>query len=161
MNEVVARVRRGLPADREPVLELWWQLSDDGREADPRYRVPSDAEPVAHALVDGWFSPGSAHLVWVAETERIVGFVAARPAEPNPLLNRPPTMVLTDAIVGHSARRQGIGRLLVRSVREYAAQNGFGSLEVGTLAHDARAAAFWQAMGFSEWRVVLESPVHG
>ncbi len=147
-----------MPADREAVLELWWLLAAEGHRADPRYRMQADAREAVEDVVDGWFSPSTLTSVWVAETDRLVGFVAVRPAELHPLLDRPPTLLLTDAVVDPSARRGGVGRSLVRAVREHALANGFISIEVGTLARDARALAFWRAMGFGDWRVTLESP---
>lgn len=73
------------------------------------------------------------------------------------MLELPPTLVITDAVVDAEHRRAGIGRALVDAVRRLADQQGFPALEVGTLTLDGRAVGFWRSMGFGDWRVTLRS----
>ena len=84
--------------------------------------------------------------------------MTARLAPPHPVLDSPPTAVITDAYVSPDHRRGGVGRALFDGVIAWATRRGVGQLEVGTLARDVRAVAFWRDLGFGEWRVNLARP---
>jgi GNAT superfamily N-acetyltransferase len=63
--------------------------------------------------------------------------------------------VITDASVTAAHRRAGIGRQLFHDIEQWAHTLGADNLEVGTLALDERAVAFWRSLGFEDWRVTL------
>ena len=153
------RIRPAVSSDADRLLELWWQLTIDGSAADARYEPRPDARSSARGFIhERWLAEGSTQTALVAEDDnRVVGFIVVRPAESHPVLNLPPTLLITDAVVEPSARRKGTGRSLVAAVRDLARRECFGSIEVGTLALDDRAVAFWRAMGFTDWRVTLSA----
>lgn len=93
---------------------------------------------------------------WVAEVDgKPAGFIVAKPAPPHPVLDTPSTLVVTDAYVSASFRRNGIGSALFDVVSDYAQGAGIDVIEVGTLALDERAIDFWRSHGFGEWRVTM------
>jgi ribosomal protein S18 acetylase RimI-like enzyme len=155
-----ATVRGAEEQDFEHLVELWQALSEAGNTADGRYRLRNDARrTAARFIAEEWLGHDVSHRAWVAVVEdgAIVGFIATRTAEPHPVLDQPLTLVISDAFVAEAYRRQGVGRALVAAVREHAANEGTRAIEVGTLALDARAVAFWRSLGFDDWRVLLRS----
>ena len=135
------------------------RLNATGTEADPRYVPRADVEARLRAEIDAiWF--GRFHRFppcLVAENDgSLVGLVAGSGQPPHPILDHPPTATISDLWVEPAHRGRGIGRALVGAFRDAAQAAGCTRLEVSTLARDARAIAFWHALGFSDLRVVLE-----
>ncbi len=133
---------------------LWRELSDAGRSADSRYRVRQDADHVMAEAIERWCT--DEQPAWVADIDGdLVGFIVARRSPPHAVLEAPPTFVITDAHVSEPFRRRGIASALFDAAQRYAASCGATVIEVGTLARDERAIAFWRSQGFGEWRVTL------
>jgi GNAT superfamily N-acetyltransferase len=98
-------------------------------------------------------------VVLVAEApDGLAGFMATAVAEAHLVLDAPVTLRITDAYVAPADRRRGIGRGLFTAVEQRAHDGGVAVLEVGTLALDGRAVAFWRALGFGDWRMSLQRP---
>ncbi|MEM7339541.1 MAG: GNAT family N-acetyltransferase [Actinomycetota bacterium] len=154
-------IRRARPGDGEQLYSLWVALAHDGAAADDRYQLRSDAEPAARQFItERWLDPDGDRPVWVAEQgAHLVGFIAVRPGDGGAVLDTPPTLAISDLYVGPNARRAGVGRRLFAAAHQHAESVAAISLEVGTLALDHRAVAFWRAMGFGDWRVTLQRPV--
>lgn len=152
-------IRRAAAADLNPLVELWLALGAEGRRADARYRLRADALITGRTmLADRLLADGS--LVVVADTGgALAGCMSAVAAETHPVLEGPATLRITDAYVAPTHRRRGVGRRLFEAVERFARDGGFAALEVGTLALDDRAVAFWASLGFGEWRVSLQRPV--
>lgn len=141
-------VRRARAGDATALLELWFELSADGRRADDRYEIAGDAAETICAVVGGWCA--GEQPAWVAEIDDgIVGFIVARWAPAHPVLRHPATLVITDAYVVERHRRRAVGHRLVEEVRTFAAARQCGRLEVGTLARDHRAVGFWRSFGLT------------
>lgn len=153
-------VRTADESDTEELLELWLGLSADGTEADGRYRLRPDAPSTIRVVITQQWLADHAHLVVVAvDDTRLVGFMTARIAEPHHVLETPLTVVVTDAYVAADCRRGGVGRQLFEAVNRWARHLGVQQVEVGTLALDVRAVAFWRSLGFCDWRISLARPV--
>ncbi|MDY7101238.1 MAG: GNAT family N-acetyltransferase [Actinomycetota bacterium] len=151
-------VRLATAVDLDGLVELWAALGADGHRADRRYRFRDDAAAIARTiLADGWLDDRRCTLVAAAHG-RLVGCMAVLPVEPHPVLDEPPTWRVTDAYVSPSHRRRGLGRRLFAAAHDVAVARGAVSLEVGTLALDERAVAFWRSLGFGDWRVTLQCP---
>jgi GNAT superfamily N-acetyltransferase len=151
-------IREAEDNDHPKLLDLWWSLTEAGTASDPRYRPREDARSTADRfIVQLWVGPQRTQRVWVAvgDDGDLVGFMATRTAEPHLVLASPPTLVITDAFVVESYRRRGVGRALVGTVRAFADRERIRAIEVGTLALDSRAVAFWRSLGFGDWRVLF------
>jgi GNAT superfamily N-acetyltransferase len=140
------------------VLDLWEALMGEGRAADPRYVPASDARSVMREQArDGWVrvrEPFPAAFVAVRD-ETCIAYVAIKALFPLPVLTMPPTALFTDLYVGPAHRRSGVGLSLVEHAAKTAASAGYDRFEVGTLALDARAVAFWRSVGFVDWKVTF------
>jgi GNAT superfamily N-acetyltransferase len=149
-------IRPLLPADVEAVLDLWEALMDEGAAADPRYRrLPTARRVFAPYVRDVWTRDRPFPATWVADEGGLLGYVGILPQTPLPLLDRPPTALITDCYVRPAHRGKGLGRALVEGAVGAARVAGWPAVEVGTLTGDTRAVAFWTALGFGPWKVSL------
>jgi ribosomal protein S18 acetylase RimI-like enzyme len=73
------------------------------------------------------------------------------PAQQVPLVPTTWT-VIEDCYVLQSARRRGIGAALATSALEWSKDRGVPRVELGVLASNTSAAAFWRKLGFAEFR---------
>ena len=137
---------------------MWEQLNRAGTAADARYVIRDGSRDAFRALImEDWlgrFLPFPACFVAEADGE-IVGYVQGDVCRQHPLLVEPPKCRIGNLWVQPEHRRLGVGRALVQTYVTAAKEAGFPWVEVGTLAKDARAVAFWQALGFGDWRVSL------
>lgn len=153
-------IRAARKADIPRILDLLDALNAQGTLSDPSYRVKPDArETMRETCLRDWFGrflPFPACLVDEEEGE-VAGMISGRAGTDHPLLDRPPMLHIETLFVDEAWRRRGIARALVAAYREAAARAGYAHAEVGTLARDARALAFWRAVGFTDRRVILAS----
>lgn len=152
-------LREATRRDLGPLVEAIVRLNQTGTEADPRYRlVPDGAARLREHLEHAWFGrflPFPACLV--VDEGGIVALVAGEVVVDPGILANPPTARIDNLWVEPAHRRVGHARALVTAYRERAEEAGFPRMTVSTLIRDARAVAFWRAMGFEELTVVLAS----
>lgn len=144
--------------DLEPVLDLWQALMNNGFAADLRYEPAADARAQFRPYVkERWVIHQPFVSTWVAEVGgQLIGFCGGIPLFPVPVLANTASVRIGDLYVAPDSRRQGLGRQLVAAFLQGARSAGHTRFEVGTLAHDAQAIAFWRAMGFADLRVTLQ-----
>jgi ribosomal protein S18 acetylase RimI-like enzyme len=152
-------IRAAARSDLSWLVGALGRLNAAGTEADPRYVPRADTPLLLRAQIDEvWF--GRFHrfppCLVADEGGGLVGLVAGGGRPPHPILDEPPTAVISDLWVEPSHRRRGLARELVSAFRDHARAAGCTRLEVTTLARDTRAVAFWRALGFSDLRIVLE-----
>lgn len=143
--------------DAEAVLDLLEALWANALLADHRYGMaPNGRASMAPLVRVEWPTQAPFVRAFVAEIAgRLVGFVQGAPVPAHPVLARPPTVRIGDLYVAPLYRRRGVARALVGALRSGAAAAGFPRLEVGTLARDARAVAFWRSVGLEELGLTL------
>jgi len=157
-------LRPAVRADVDAILPLLIELADNGFRVDVRYRLRDHRRALLRAhVLESWFGRFMPFPpCWVAEEDggAIVGMLSGEPLQVHPVLDQPPTATITDLWVVPGHRRRGIARQLVQTFRAAATKAGYPRVELSTLARDARALAFWHAMGFADLRVTLsaESP---
>jgi ribosomal protein S18 acetylase RimI-like enzyme len=152
---MIRPVERG---DLQRVLDMLVALNDQGTVSDARYRVHPDArERMRSDVLEGWF--GAFHpfppCLVVDLDGAVVAMVSGRAAVDHPIVLREPTAHIETLWVEPAWRRQGWARQLVDAWLAAAVKAGYPRAEVGTLARDDRAVAFWRAVGFDELRVIL------
>lgn len=147
-----------LVADRSRP-QLWLELAADGHRADPRYALRADAAAIARSFIATEWIDDDNQSVLVADTgdhgARVVVPVTCRPATVSLVLETPVTHTIGDPYVTPSERRTAAGTALVDAAVAWANGKGAERLEVGTLANDRRAVAFWSSQGFIDWRATL------
>jgi ribosomal protein S18 acetylase RimI-like enzyme len=86
-------------------------------------------------------------VIWVAEKNaEIFGFCQLYPTFCS--VEAAPIMVLYDLFVGPKARNTGVGRALMESAQQYAAQNGFARLYLSTAKNNFTAQALYESLGW-------------
>jgi GNAT superfamily N-acetyltransferase len=144
------------PGDTDAVFALWRALLVHGERLDARYRAwPDDAATARAQARASWSAQRPFPVCWVAVTdEGVVGFLELRAAV-DPVLDRRGVAVVVALYVSPGVRRRGVARQLLATAASAAAAGGYAALEVGTLAADGAALAFWSAMGFGPFQLVL------
>ncbi len=127
-------------------------LLAEGGASDPRYaEVAGRIE--GRELGRRWPLRKPFPACFVAEEEHeLVGYVSMFAREGM-------SATIEELYVGPYERSRGIGRSLVRAIVGAAESAGYREFQVGTLALDTRAIAFWRAMGFGDWWVTLRRDV--
>ena len=154
-------VRQGAKSDVDALVNMLEALNATGHEADARYQVHPDARrALRDHVVNVWFGTFSPFpACWVAVHDgALVGSLHGEPGPTHPVLATAPGARITSLWVEPSFRGQGVATRLVQTFRERATKAGFPHLEVGTLAQDTRARAFWESLGLTDYRVTLASP---
>lgn len=144
-------IRPAEKRDLDTLLALSRRLSDEGHQADPRYRVITfdEAATRRHAAEDWFHASRPFPYAWVAANGHdIQGILTGRVVPVHPLLETLPTARIDALYVLPDARRTGLGRALVRAFCEAAAGAGFPRHSVHTLSLDSSAVNFWRAIGF-------------
>ncbi|XP_045405826.1 N-acetyltransferase 8 [Lemur catta] len=110
--------------------------------------------------------PGS--CFWVAESEkRVVGTVGALPVDDPTLQEK--RLQLFHLIVSPEHRGQGIAKALIRTVLQFARDQGYGEVVLDTTIMQRSALGLYQAMGFQKmgqsfhsvgFRLVTVNTVH-
>lgn len=102
-----------------------------------------------------------AAAIQVAEQdEHVVGFVAThiKTADAPFLVARPVGYIAT-LVVDWAARRQGVGRALIRAAERRLVAAGAVQIRLEVMAFNAPAMAFYQALGFASFSQCLSKPV--
>jgi len=141
--------------DIDAVMVAWEVLTRGGTLSDPRFVI---GDPAAMRWqMEGWFEkffPFPPSLLAEVDGE-VVGWISGGPSKGSPMLIAPKTAKIGNLWVDPEHRRQGIAAELVRTWTERATAAGYPRIEVGTLALDERAVAFWKSQGFGDWRVTF------
>lgn len=153
-------IRSATPSDADGIAALWLQLNQTGELVDDRYLLKHDVDTIGHHLIaEDWLAEDTTQVVVADDDGTLVAFIATRPLETSRVRLTKPGVLVTDLFVAPSHRRRGVGRQIVEAVIDREAMANRESIEVGTLAKDSRAIAFWRSLGFGDWRVTFERPV--
>jgi L-amino acid N-acyltransferase YncA len=131
-------IRAYEPRDREACRALWAQLTQ-------RHRDIYEDDSIGGDDPAGWFDRYLVEQepvrVWVAELDgRVVGFTGA--------LDRGKRWELEPIVVDESARSEGVGTALARTLIEDAQAAGMRGIEVRPAARNVEAIRFFHALGF-------------
>jgi GNAT superfamily N-acetyltransferase len=149
-------VRPFEPSDLAAVLPLWERLMANGRAADARFELAPGASDAMRAWIrERWAARVPWPACWVAEADRMIGFVTLFVAPSSPVIAAPLTGIIGDVWVEADWRDVGLGRRLVEQAVAGARAAGCARFEVGTLANDEVAVGFWRHLGFGPWRITL------
>lgn len=152
-------VRPATRSDTTALVACWEQLMADGARVDPALTPPLDgAQRFRARILDLWFGsflPFPA--AWVAEREgQVIGLISGLPHPTHALRVHAPTARIEDLWVHPEHRRQGIATQLLAAFEAAARDAGYPRVEVGTLAADERAVAFWKSSDYVAQTLFLQ-----
>ena len=142
--------------DREPVLRLAERLQEGVAPWRDATAVRAAVEEWVREAVDSDAREG--HAVFVAEEGgEVVGFVTAS--------TRRHFAGDLDAYVGElvvrrEAEGRGVGRMLMSATEDWGRAQGLAHISLDTGAANARARAFYRALGYQEEDIKLTKPLH-
>lgn len=96
--------------------------------------------------------------IFVAETHgQVIGFVSVRrePDWDSYLSNITDHAYISDLVVLHTHRGQGIGKMLLQKAEEYAMQLGMMVVKIGVLSRNKRAFHLYEQSGFHSYQIIL------
>ena len=133
-NSRAVRIRPALVVDAAQLARLAGQLGH-----------PSTAEQVAARLRG--ILQDSNHAVFVAESEasKIAGYVEAFPFH---TIAANPRVEIASLVVDESYRSQGVGRLLMKRVEEWARTHGYKEAGLRSNVIRDRAHSFYENLGY-------------
>jgi len=155
------RIRVVERRDLKRAVEMWAALMEHGETCDPRWKLAEGARDSMRRWAEElWLGVDPFPHAWVADADgELVGWLDGHPSNPSPVLDLPFGATIGNLWVAPAWRRRGIGRRLVEAFVGRAAAAGYADIEVGTLARDTSAVAFWRSQGFGDWLVILRQGV--
>lgn len=143
--------------ERDALIELWLELIEHHRRADPDYPLPGRLRETLGREIER--SLRSPHCrVWVARlSSELTGFAVAEIETARSVeANRTRTCWIHELYVVPWARRRGIGRALVRSAEAFFRERGGTRPTVRVEARNRGALRFWRRAGYGERARILE-----
>ena len=143
-------IRSATPEDVDLLMTLVERLESEL----PPLPYPEDPAEFERGKVERMVSEGVALIA--EEDGRTVGYALARYGD-----HGPTTVYVTDVWVDSGARRQGLGRELLRRVSSAAAERSVTHVVLDVDAKNRGAIAFYERLGFEEGAKIYRIAVDG
>jgi len=152
MTEII--VRQATKPDVEAILALWHEMMELHRELEPlAWTIAADAEETSRAYFRSCIDDPERQLLVAVRGTEVVGYLLAARSQRPPVIDVQTVGAIYDCCVTPTARRKGIGRLLVAKAKEWFRQQGLEIVLLNYALHNPPAEAFWQAQGFRPYQV--------
>ena len=153
------RIRAAAARDRNAAVGLWMALHREHETLDDRYCLAPDAAIYWGNSFDGWVRD-SHHLILVGEADNtLVGLLVGHAASASPVYAPKLFVHIDDLYVEPSFRGQGVGRRMLARARAWAQAQDIDELQVGVLAANSAARAFWSAAGSRTYALTMVVPL--
>lgn len=116
---------------------------------DEGHRNPMSVEQLAERMAD-WLA-GEYRAVLFEEAEETIGYALFR--------REAEQIYLRQFFIVREQRRKGWGRAAMQALRERVWADA-GRLRVEVLTGNQRAIAFWRSLGFQDYCLTMEAPLH-
>lgn len=152
-------VRKATLADIDQTAEIFLQLHELHVNAKPNsFRtVPID---FFQGRLQWYVAEENAELL-VNDEGGVNAFAAVKILDVNSEEKMPRRLCCIDCFaVDERCRRQGVGRRLMKYIREFAKENNCTSLQLGVSEFNKNAHEFYRAIGFTERTFVMEQKIN-
>ena len=139
-------IRRAQPSDCDALLELWKALLDEQEQMEGRFERADDAEERWCNDYEEWLRDDEQRIFVAERKGEVSGYVSACRWFTSPIYKAARELFIEEMYVRPDARRKGIGRALLASVREWAEEMEIERLRIGVLAQNNDGRAFWEAL---------------
>ena len=159
-DTVPVTVRFASEADLERVNELRKQVNDLHVAGKPEIFKPGFCDELRDYIRVIWEDPQK-EIVVAEQAGKICGFAILnhinRPE--NPFMFERDFLDIDEFGVDENSRRQGAASAMIRFIRDWAKEQGFGRLELNMWTFNRGALAFYEAAGFETYRRYMEMPL--
>jgi len=131
--------------------DLWVELMTFHVGLDSRFGLPAQGR--ANYLRHIHMSMRDAYYhILVAEVEqRVIGYVIGYVAQNPPIFPNPNYGFIADLCVTTSARRHGVGALLVQGISQWFRSRGMTSIQMNVAHNNPVSQAFWRKIGCQDY----------
>jgi predicted N-acetyltransferase YhbS len=132
------KIRKALKTDLNQIIKLTQQLG---------YAVDSKDFVIQFSII----LEKSDHAIFVAEDDdkKVIAYIHVLPKD---LLISIASVEIGELIVDEKCRREGIGKQLVQKVDEWAIENGYQNVIVGSSTKRTTSHLFYPGAGFNYWK---------
>ena len=148
MSDVL--VREAAPEDVETVLDLWHEMMHYHARLDKRFQPTPDARDRFRTTLLQWMALDTQRVLVAVVDGQIVGYTIGRLVENPPFMEWRFLGHVSDICVAPEWRRQGIGRKLFATLREWFRQQGMTVVQLHVAAANPVSFTFWREMGFKD-----------
>jgi len=149
-----AAVRLASHDDLDALLGLWREMMELHREIEPRvWSVDAAADEHFRRYMSDRIGDEDFRVFVAVRQGEVVGYLLAVKAKRPPVLSPPVEGVIQDCCVTRSARREGIGKLLVAEALAWFRAEGLSLVRVSHALGNEAGSAFWEAQGFRPYMV--------
>ncbi len=157
---VQVEVRRAREDELDRVNELRRQVNDLHVAGKPEVFKPGFCDELRDYIRVIWEDPKQEIIVAVSGG-KICGFAIlnhiVRPE--NPFMRERDFLDIDEFCVDEPFRRQGVASAMVRYIKDWAAEKGFGRIELNMWEFNRDALAFYESAGFTTYRRYMEMKV--
>jgi GNAT superfamily N-acetyltransferase len=148
------------PEGLEELAPLWAELHRHHRAVSEHLALVEDLDSSwvrRLALYRRLLSLGASYLMARHDDGQLVGYalIAFEDGPDDTFEVRGGIAELVTLVVTRRHRSTGLGRALVRAAERVAADRGFDTMKIAVLSGNARAEAFYEALGYSSGEHVL------
>jgi len=141
-------IRKATAKDVPAIVELWKELMDYHKKLDPLFtRSPAGHKQFAEYLMNH-INDADSRVLIALHRMRPAGYCMTKISKYPPVFEKQQYGELHDMAVTKKYRRRGIGRLLVKAVRQWCAKKGVNRIEARYSMANEVAAGFWAGAGF-------------
>ena len=151
-------IRPGRREDAAEAARLWMQSAQEHTGHDKIYATAPGAERVMRRFLTDLTSSSHSFLFVAESGGRTVGFISGELREGSPTFRQRTWASVDDVFVEPDYRNRGMGRVLLKSVEEWAKERGADGISLQVAAANGRGRKFYGELGFREVSVyeVLE-----
>ena len=149
-------VRPARSQDLDCIAELWSAITLHHAHLDPLFRMRRDSDGELRELLRAVMRDRDAEIFVYDVAGDLPGMCIVRIDRTSPILEEVERAEITDLGVRESARRRGIGRVLVAEALRWVADSGVERVEVQVVRGNEEGQAFWRAAGFGDFMDVLQ-----
>jgi len=144
-------IRRAESTDSDSVVLLWKEMMDVHSAVDERLSVASGWREIVDGSIGRWLRDPESCLIVAERAEGVVGFALGGVVDATLGLESNVRGQVAHLCVGASWRRQGVGRQLVRSLREWLADRRVTSMHLYVSRFNPDSQRFWRSLGFEDY----------
>ena len=148
-------LREASTHDASAVCALWLDLMHEHEALDARFVLSEDAPLRWKNDFPLWVEDQTRMLLLAELSGELVGFIQAHRRLDPPIFKEKPEVFIDELYVVPSARKRGVGRLLLDAIRTWAREVGAAQLRLRVLSANSDGLAFWERHGARSMDIAL------